>query len=237
MRILIVSSMLGSLTSTGWKRRARAESFSISRNSLIVVAPTNCSSPLARAGLMMLPASMPPSELPTPTISWISSIKRMMSGWLCSSLTSCCILCSNWPRIPVPWTMETMLREMIRLFCNLAGTDPSTMSWARPSTTAVLPTPASPIKTGLFLVRRLRISITRAISRSRPITGSILPFLARAVKSVPNWSSRDWPPPLPPRPGVGPDGFWLLSRFAPFDRPFKALKSSSKSPKKLSLFI
>src|SRR5436305_78431 len=29
------------------------------------------------------------------------------------------------------------------------------MRWARPSTTAVLPTPGSPISTGLFLVRRL----------------------------------------------------------------------------------
>ena len=40
---------------------------------------------------------------------------------------------------------------------------------------AVLPTPGSPISTGLFLVRRLSTCITRRISSSRPITGSSLP--------------------------------------------------------------
>ncbi len=36
----------------------------------------------------------------------------------------------------------------------LSGTSPLAMRWARPSTMAVLPTPGSPISTGLFLVRR-----------------------------------------------------------------------------------
>ena len=36
----------------------------------------------------------------------------------------------------------------------LSGTSPATMRCARPSTIAVLPTPGSPISTGLFLVRR-----------------------------------------------------------------------------------
>ena len=40
---------------------------------------------------------------------------------------------------------------------------------------AVLPTPGSPISTGLFLVRRESTWITRRISSSRPITGSSLP--------------------------------------------------------------
>jgi hypothetical protein len=43
---------------------------------------------------------------------------------------------------------------------------------------AVLPTPGSPISTGLFLVRRLRIWMTRRISSSRPMTGSSLPLRA-----------------------------------------------------------
>lgn len=68
-------------------------------------------------------------------------------------------------------------------FC---GTSPSTIFWAKPSTTAVLPTPGSPVKTGLFLVRRFKISITRSISLSRPITGSIAPVRANSVKFVPN---------------------------------------------------
>ena len=41
-----------------------------------------------------------------------------------------------------------------RLFFSPSGTSPRTMRWARPSTMAVLPTPGSPISTGLFLVRR-----------------------------------------------------------------------------------
>ena len=36
---------------------------------------------------------------------------------------------------------------------------------------AVLPTPGSPMSTGLFLVRRLSTCMTRRISSSRPITG------------------------------------------------------------------
>ena len=48
--------------------------------------------------------------------------------------------------------------EIISLFLMAAGTSPFTMACASPSTTAVLPTPASPTRTGLFLVRRERIS-------------------------------------------------------------------------------
>src|SRR5262249_18696437 len=59
----------------------------------------------------------------------------------------------------------------------------------RPSTMAVLPTPASPMSTGLFLVRRDRIWSTRRISRSRPITGSSFPALAMPVRSREYFSS------------------------------------------------
>ena len=52
------------------------------------------------------------------------------------------------------------------------------MRAARPSTTAVLPTPGSPINTGLFFVRRDRICITRSISVCRPTTGSSFPSAA-----------------------------------------------------------
>jgi hypothetical protein len=37
-----------------------------------------------------------------------------------------------------------------------SGTSPLTMRSAKPSAMAVFPTPGSPIKTGLFLVRRAR---------------------------------------------------------------------------------
>ena len=48
---------------------------------------------------------------------------------------------------------------------------------------AVLPTPGSPISTGLFLVRRASTWMVRRISSSRPITGSSLPSRASAVMS------------------------------------------------------
>jgi hypothetical protein len=65
----------------------------------------------------------------------------------------------------------------------LSGTSPLAMRSARPSAIAVLPTPGSPISTGLFLVRRARIWIVRRISSSRPMTGSSLPSRAASVRS------------------------------------------------------
>ena len=62
------------------------------------------------------------------------------------------------------------------------------MACDRPSTTAVLPTPGSPISTGLFLVRRDSTCMTRSISFSRPMTGSSLPSRASCVRLRPNWS-------------------------------------------------
>ena len=58
-----------------------------------------------------------------------------------------------------------------------------TMRRARPSTIAVLPTPGSPIRTGLFFVRRERTWMTRRISSSRPMTGSIL-SATRQIREV-----------------------------------------------------
>jgi hypothetical protein len=53
----------------------------------------------------------------------------------------------------------------------------------------VLPTPGSPMSTGLFLVRRDRTWITRRISSSRPMTGSSRPARASVVRSRPYFSS------------------------------------------------
>ena len=51
---------------------------------------------------------------------------------------------------------------------------------------AVLPTPGSPMRTGLFFVRRLRTWMTRRISSSRPIDRVELagPGLGRQVAAV-----------------------------------------------------
>ena len=62
------------------------------------------------------------------------------------------------------------------------------MRWAMPSAIAVLPTPGSPMSTGLFFVRRDSTSIVCSISDSRPITGSIRSSRAIAVRSVLNSS-------------------------------------------------
>ena len=56
------------------------------------------------------------------------------------------------------------------------------MRRARPSAIAVLPTPASPTSSGLFLRRRHSTWITRSSSCSRPISGSILPSARHAVE-------------------------------------------------------
>ena len=83
----MVSSTVGSGTKTGWKRRASAASFSTClRYSSSVVAPTQCSSPRASAGLSRLDASMAPSALPAPTSVCISSMKRMI--WPCAASIS-----------------------------------------------------------------------------------------------------------------------------------------------------
>ena len=82
-----------------------------------------------------------------------------------------------------------MSSAMTRRSRRLSGTSPATIRCASPSTIAVLPTPGSPIRTGLFLVRRESTWITRRISSSRPITGSSLPCSASAVRSRPNFSS------------------------------------------------
>ena len=190
-RMAIVSSTDGSPTYTCWNRRSSAGSFStFSRYSSSVVAPIRRSSPRASMGFNILPASIEPSAAPAPTIVWISSMNVMI--WPFAFLISLSTLLrrsSNSPRYLEPATMEPRSREISFLFCRVLGTSPATMRCARPSTTAVLPTPGSPISTGLFLVRRLRIWMTRRISWSRPITGSSLPSRACAVRSVEYFSN------------------------------------------------
>ena len=87
---------------------------------------------------------------------------------------------------------------------------------ASPSTIAVLPTPGSPINTGLFLVRRDNTWITRLISSSRPITGSSLPLRASSVRSFAYFSS-DW---------YFASGFWSVTRCVP-RTPCRAFKMAS----------
>ena len=73
----------------------------------------------------------------------------------------------------------------IFLFLRPSGTSPATIRCASPSMAAVLPTPGSPMRTGLFLVLRERIRIIFRISISRPITGSSFWFFAFSTRSSP----------------------------------------------------
>ena len=183
----MVSSTVGSSTITGWKRLSKALSFSIyCRYSSRVVAPIQCSSPRASIGLSILPASMAPSVLPAPTMRWSSSTKRIiLPSLLRTSSRTAFRRSSNSPLYLAPATSAPMSREKICLSFRPSGTSPRTIRCASPSITAVLPTPGSPISTGLFFVLRERIRIILRISLSLPITGSSFCFLAFSTRFSP----------------------------------------------------
>src|SRR5207237_1118821 len=133
-------------------------------------------------GLSRLAGSTAPSAAPAPTSVWSSSMKQMI--WPSDStisLRTAFRRSSNSPRYFEPATSEPMSSATNVLPFNPSGTSPATMRWASPSTMAVLPTPGSPMSTGLFLVRRESTWITRRISSSRPMTGESLP---RAVAEI-----------------------------------------------------
>ena len=188
----MVSSTDGGGTKTCWNRRSSAASFSMYlRYSSRVVAPIIRSSPRASIGLIMLPASIAPSAPPpAPTMVCSSSMKVITSPSASAiSFRTAFSRSSNSPRYLAPATIEPMSRAMTRFPFSPSGTSPSTMRVARPSTMAVLPTPGSPMRTGLFLVRRDSTWMTRRISSSRPMTGSIFPWRAASVRSRPYRSS------------------------------------------------
>ena len=186
----MVSSTVGSSTMTGWKRLSRAASFSIYlRYSSRVVAPMQCNSPLASMGLSIFPASIAPSVLPAPTIRCSSSMNMMiLPSDLRTSSSTALSLSSNSPLYLAPATSAPISSENSCLSLSDSGTSPLTIRCARPSTTAVLPTPGSPMSTGLFLVFLDNILITFLISSSRPMTGSSFWSLAAATRSLPYFS-------------------------------------------------
>ena len=134
----------------------------------------------------MLDASIAPSAPPAPIIVCSSSIKRMMSPAFITSPITLLILSSNSPLYLEPATMLARSKVTTLLSRSESGTSSLTIICARPSTTAVLPTPGSPIRQGLFLVLLLRICITLCISVCLPITGSNFPAAASEVRSLEN---------------------------------------------------
>ena len=181
----MLSATLGSSMLTLAKRRERAASFSICFwYSSCVVAPTVRRVPRARAGFRILAASKVESiPLPDPMIVCSSSMKRMTWPSSSMSLMMLFIRSSKSPRKRVPATTFIKSSSKTRILASSAGTWPAATRWASPKARAVLPTPASPTSTGLFLVLRLRIWTIREISCSRPMTGSNRPSLASSVRS------------------------------------------------------
>mmetsp|Transcript_8552 Transcript_8552/g.24135 ORF Transcript_8552/g.24135 Transcript_8552/m.24135 type:complete len:621 (-) Transcript_8552:238-2100(-) len=237
-RIETVSGTEGSATYTCWKRRSKAESFSTYlRYSSSVVAPMRRSWPRASMGFSRLAASMAPSVFPAPITRCTSSMKRMtLPSASATSASTALSRSSISPRYLAPATSAPMSREMSRQlrFC---GTSPRTIRCARASTIAVFPTPASPISTGLFLVRRDSTRTTRRSSSSRPTTGSSLPFSASSVKSVPYLDSASYelsaasPVTLrPPRSSsIAPCSFFLDSPAPSRHRATSASSSAATS--------
>ena len=150
-----------------------------------VVAPINLISPLANAGFIIFDASMAPSAPPAPTTICISSINKTISpdAALISSITAVS-LSSNSPLNFAPANNDAISSFNNFLFFKDSGTSSITILCANPSTKAVLPTPASPIITGLFFVLLVRVCTTLCISLSLPTTGSNCPALANLVKST-----------------------------------------------------
>ena len=142
--------------------------------------------PRASTGLSMELASMEPSAEPAPMRVCISSMNKMMSSASVASAITFLRRSSNSPRYLAPATSPGRSSVQTFWFMRFSGTLPAAISCANPSTIAVLPTPGSPRISGLFLVRRDKISIIREISFSRPMTGSSLPARASSVRFVPN---------------------------------------------------
>ena len=111
-----------------------------------------------------------------------------------TSLSTAFSLSSNSPLYLAPAISPPKSKAINLRSVRDSGTSRLIIRWANPSTMAVLPTPGSPISTGLFLVRRERIWMVRRISSSLPITGSSFPSRASWVKSRPYFSKASYFP-------------------------------------------
>ncbi len=124
-----MSATDGSPTSTGWKRRSSAASFSMcERYSSRVVAPTARSSPRASIGFRRLPAETAPSAAPAPTIVCSSSMKRTISPSLeVISARTAFSRSSNSPRYFAPAISAPTSSAQTRLPSRPDGTSPATI--------------------------------------------------------------------------------------------------------------
>ena len=165
-----------SCTAIGANRRSRARSDSMNRRySSSVVAPMQAMSPLARAGFSSAPTSEDPGIPPAPMMECTSSMNRTRPGWLASASTFC-QRCWSSPTTPAPATRFDGWSAMIRRPRRAGGTAPATICWARPSTMAVFPTPAGPIRAGLRFFRRQRMRMHASILAVAADDRGELPF-------------------------------------------------------------
>jgi len=108
---------------------------------------------------------------------------HVLPSALVISLSTALSRSSNSPRYLVP-AISVRDRAPRDACCAATQGRPRSRCAGRdPRRSAVLPTPGSPIRTGLFLVRRDNTCITRRISSSRPMTGSNL-ALAGQLREV-----------------------------------------------------
>ncbi len=161
--------------------------------------------PRARAGFSRLAASPVPADPPAPIRVCASSMNRMIGlGEDSTSSMTWRRRFSNSPFTEAPACSRPMSSERRVTFCSEGGTSPSAIRRAKPSTTAVLPTPASPVRIGLFCRRRSRMSTTWRISASRPTIWSISPFRAFSVRSTEYLARASDPPGAPAAEGASP---------------------------------
>ena len=142
-----------------------------------------CSFPRANAGLRILAISKDPSLEPVPIIVCISSINNIILECSSISFIKFFILSSNSPLNFVPDNKEDKSRDNKVNISIPSGTCFSMILLLIPSAIAVLPTPGSPIKIGLFFVLLDKICIALLISASLPIMGSTLFFFDKSVRS------------------------------------------------------
>ena len=101
----MVCAMVGSATWIGWNLRSSAASFSrCLRYSASVVAPMVCSSPRASMGFRIDAASIAPWAAPAPTSWCSSSMNKMMSPRVLTSLSTFLSRSSKSPRYLDPAT-------------------------------------------------------------------------------------------------------------------------------------
>ncbi|MCY1519403.1 hypothetical protein D9M68_541530 [compost metagenome] len=164
--------------------------------------------PRASAGLSRLAASPVPAAPPAPTSVWISSTNSTVGRSLaCTSSITLRSRCSNSPLTPAPACSKPMSSRYSETSRKGGGTSPAARRSASPSTTAVLPTPASPASSGLFCRRRISTSMIWRISSSRPEIGSIAPSRALAVRSTANRARAEALSPCAPAASEGAAAF------------------------------